>query len=179
MGEYPICLFDRPRQNGFRQLAAEEPEIHVVEYLVEIIDFTLRRRDDLSPVRPLAIIRTFAHLFARDVRVVDSIGFCPDSPSQKFRDEYIRESSMRLRRHVATHVRNSYEDFAITNSNRLVQPDVRVVRDIDRGDGSISIEIPESVLVKTPDFFEWDFGGGVDHGFTKIIDRITVKMVSN
>ena len=154
MREYPICLFDRPRQHGLRQLAAEEPEIHIVEDLVEVVDFALRCRDHLSSVRSLAIIRAIAHLFGRDVRVVNSVGLGANSPAEKLRDKYVGESSMRLCRHVTTHIGDAYEDLPVTNTDRLVQSDVRVVRDVDGRNGAFSIEIPEGLLVKTPDFVQ-------------------------
>jgi len=152
MSKYSICLFDRPRQHRLRQLAAEEPEIHVIENLVEVVDFAFRCSDNFSSVRSLPIIRAAAHLFARNIRVVNSVRFRANPAAEKFRYEYVRERSMRLRRHVSAHVRDTNEDLAVTNANRLVQPDVGVIRDVDRRNWTVSIEIPEGLLVKTPDF---------------------------
>ena len=75
------------------------------------------------------------------------------SPAEQFRDEYVGESSMGLCRHVPAHVGDTHEDLAIPDPDRLIQPDVGVIRDIDGRDGAVSIEFPEGGLVKTPDFF--------------------------
>src|SRR5678816_4363751 len=124
MSKDSICLFDRPRQHRLRELAAEEPKVHVVEDLVEVIDFALRCRDDLSSMRSFPIVRAIAHFFARDVRIINSIGLRTDSSAEKLRDKYVSESAMRCSRHVATHVRDSNIHSSVADADRLIEADV-------------------------------------------------------
>ncbi|CAN5573352.1 hypothetical protein BH18ACI3_BH18ACI3_14970 [soil metagenome] len=175
----PVCFLRRPCHYRLGKLTAKIPKIQILKYLIQIINRALMSRDDLAPVGTLSIVRSLSHFRGIDVARINSVGLSRHALSQQFCNENISKSVVGSGRHVAAHIGDPHENPTVAYADRLVQPDVRIIRDVDIGNRAIRIESPESLLVEFSNLIERDVAQAIGHDVAKIIDSIALKMVSN